>query len=147
MNMSRTDIRKLLKYEFQLGHRASEAAKNINFAQGVKTVDESTARRWFSKFRNGDLNLDDKPRPGQPRKINWRSVVNVIELDPTMTTQMLAGAAQFTGNCSKMANPSTLRSTASNWTVFTENSGTAAFPSFSCRITPVPTSRAGRLKN
>lgn len=90
MNISRVDIRKLLKYEFQLGHRASEATKNINRAQGAKTVEESTVRRWFFKFRNGDLNLDDKPRPGQPRKINWHSVVNAIELDPTMTTQMLA---------------------------------------------------------
>lgn len=90
MNMSRADIQKLLKYEFQLGQPASEAAQNINRAQRAKTMEKSTARRWFSKFRYNDLNLEDKPQPGQPRKINWRTVVNATELDPTMKTQILA---------------------------------------------------------
>ena len=53
-----------MKYEFELGHNAKEAVTNINRAKGAGTVAYSTAKRWFSKFRSGNLETDDKKRSG-----------------------------------------------------------------------------------
>ena len=84
------DIRKLLKYEFELGHNAKEAVTNINRAKGAGTVAYSTAKRWFSKFRSGNLETDDKRRYGRPREVDRDAVVNTVEDHPSMTTRMLA---------------------------------------------------------
>ena len=80
------DIRKLLKYEFELGHNAKEAVTNINRAKGAGTVAYSTAKRWFSKFRSGNLETDDKKRSGRPREVDRDAVVNTMEDYPSMTT-------------------------------------------------------------
>ena len=59
MEKNRGDLRKLLKYEFQLGHNAKEAIANINRAKGAGTVAYRTAARWISKFRSGNLDVED----------------------------------------------------------------------------------------
>jgi transposase len=84
------DIRKLLKYEFELGHNAKETVTNINRAKGAGTVDYSTAKRWFSKFRSGNFETDDNKRSGRPREVDRDAVVNTVEDHPSMTTRMLA---------------------------------------------------------
>ena len=84
------DIRKLFKYEFELGHNAKEAVTNINRAKGAGTVAYSTAKRWFSKFCSGNVETDDKKRSGRPREVDRDAVVNTVEDHPSMTTRMLA---------------------------------------------------------
>uniref|UniRef100_A0A914D1S0 Mos1 transposase HTH domain-containing protein n=1 Tax=Acrobeloides nanus TaxID=290746 RepID=A0A914D1S0_9BILA len=83
------DIRKLLKYEFELGHNAKQAVTNINRAKGAETVAYTTAKRWFSKFRSGNLETDDKMRFGRPREVDRDAVVNTVEDHSSMTTHML----------------------------------------------------------
>ena len=84
------DIRKLLKYEFELGHNAKQAVTNINRAKGAETVAYTTAKRWFSKFRSGNLETDDKKRSDRPREVDRDAVVNTVEDHPSMTTRMLS---------------------------------------------------------
>uniref|UniRef100_A0A914CX78 Mos1 transposase HTH domain-containing protein n=1 Tax=Acrobeloides nanus TaxID=290746 RepID=A0A914CX78_9BILA len=84
------DIRKLLKYEFELDHNTKEAVTNINRAKRAGTVAYSTAKRWFSKFRSGNLKTDDKKRSGRPREVDRDTVVNTVEDHPSITTRMLA---------------------------------------------------------
>jgi transposase len=90
MEQNRGDMRKLLKYEFELGHNAKEAARNINRAKGDGTVEIRTAQRWFSKFRSGNLAVKDNSRSGRPREVDRVAVVNASEAHPSMTTRMLA---------------------------------------------------------
>ena len=84
------DIRKLLKYEFELGHNAKQVVTNINRAKGAETVAYTTAKKWFSKFRSGNLETDDKKRSGCPREVDRDAVVNTVEDHPSMTTRMLS---------------------------------------------------------
>lgn len=86
---NRGDIRKLLKYEFELGHTVKEAIENINRAKGAGTVAQRTAERWFSNFRSDKMDIDDKPRSGRPREVDRDAVVNAVEEHPSMTTRML----------------------------------------------------------
>jgi transposase len=83
-------IRNLLLYEYQLGHDARTAAANVNRAKGDNTVHQSTAFRWFAKFRNDNTDLNDQPRSGRPQEIDRDAVIEAIEEDPTMSTETLA---------------------------------------------------------
>jgi transposase len=92
MDLSKEDIRLLLQFQFKLRPymSASEAARNVCKAYGDGIVGESTARRWFKKFKDGGESLTDKERSGRPRKIDRQSVIEAIEDNPSMTTRMLA---------------------------------------------------------
>ncbi|KAI1720587.1 histone-lysine N-methyltransferase SETMAR [Ditylenchus destructor] len=90
MEKNRGVIRELLKYEFELGHSVKEAIENINRAKGVGTVAQRTAYEWYSKFKSGNLTIEDNPRAGRPREVDRAAVVNAVEEHPSMTTRMLA---------------------------------------------------------
>ena len=64
--MDKLNFRAILLYEFKLGHKGSEATRNINKAPGKNVVNERTVQRWFKKFRSGDISLEDKDRRGRP---------------------------------------------------------------------------------
>ena len=65
MNLSRGRIRVLLLHEFGLGHKATEAINNLCSTMGENVLSIRTAQHWFNRFKNGNLELDDLPRPGR----------------------------------------------------------------------------------
>uniref|UniRef100_A0A914CIN8 Mos1 transposase HTH domain-containing protein n=1 Tax=Acrobeloides nanus TaxID=290746 RepID=A0A914CIN8_9BILA len=62
---------------------------NINRAKGNGTVNRMTVWRWFSKFRNNQMDIADKKRSGRPREVDRVAVVNAIEVHPSMTTRIM----------------------------------------------------------
>lgn len=90
MSDQRLKIRQLLQYEYQLGHNAAEATKNICNAEGADSLNDSTARRWFQKFREGDFSLKDQPRTGRPVCIDSNELLTNIEENPTKSSRTLA---------------------------------------------------------
>ncbi|KAI1703227.1 histone-lysine N-methyltransferase SETMAR [Ditylenchus destructor] len=74
----KSDISELLKYEYELGHTVKEAIENINRAKGAGTVAQCTAYEWYSKFKSGNLTIEDNPRSGRPREVDRDAVVNKI---------------------------------------------------------------------
>uniref|UniRef100_A0A914EJP4 Mos1 transposase HTH domain-containing protein n=1 Tax=Acrobeloides nanus TaxID=290746 RepID=A0A914EJP4_9BILA len=87
MEKNKGVIQELLKYKYELGYNAKEATRNINRA---KKVDYATAKRWYSKFRSGKLDVADKKRSGRSREVDRVAVVNAVEAHPSMTLRMLA---------------------------------------------------------
>nr|CAD26968.1 transposase [Meloidogyne chitwoodi] len=83
-------IRERLLHEFQLGHTAAEAARNIKKALGDNALDESTARRWFTKFRTGDFSTDDGFRSGRPSTFETEPLRAAINENPATSTRKLA---------------------------------------------------------
>lgn len=77
-------------HEYELGHSAAEASRNINLAGGDGSIGESTARKWFHQFKAGDTSLSDKERSGAPSTLNKGAIAAAIEANPTLTTRMLA---------------------------------------------------------
>ena len=53
MNVQRRLIWEPILREFELGHNAAEATKNIGFAEGEDGVDHISVIRRFKKFRSG----------------------------------------------------------------------------------------------
>ena len=90
MNLSRREIRVLLLHEFRLGHKVTEAANNICSTMGEDVLSIRTAQHWFNRFKNGNLELDDLPRPGRPLELNVDLLKQLIEQDPRLTSRCLA---------------------------------------------------------
>ena len=59
--MSFSDFRSIFLYEFKLNQSDTETAGKINQAFGNDSVNESTVRRWFAKFRSENFSLEDEP--------------------------------------------------------------------------------------
>lgn len=87
---SKEHIRHCLLYEYQLGHTASEAERNICRAIGPGAVSNATAWRWFDRFRNKDFSLQDEPKSGRPMEIDLSQLRQAIESEPTQTTRDVA---------------------------------------------------------
>jgi hypothetical protein len=52
--MEKERNRNLMFHEFKCGHSAAAATRNICRIEGAGTIKESTCRRWFAKFLNGE---------------------------------------------------------------------------------------------
>lgn len=83
-------LRHCMLYEWQCGHDIDAAVSNICRALGEDTVSVWTCRRWFSRFRSGNLSLDDLPRSGRQRKCNSSALIALLEEDSRITTRDLA---------------------------------------------------------
>ena len=55
---------------FYRGQKAAEAARDICMVYGEGVIGESTARKWFAKFKNGNFDIDDTPRSGRPSEFD-----------------------------------------------------------------------------
>lgn len=90
MSVKKWQLRELIFKQFQLGHNATEAARNICAMTGKASTTDRTCQRWFAKFRSGNTHRKDKKRSGRPSTINKRALRRAIEADPSKTTRQLA---------------------------------------------------------
>ncbi|GBP66273.1 Mariner Mos1 transposase [Eumeta japonica] len=51
---------------------------------------EQMCRKWFARFKSGDFELDDKERPGQPKKFEDKELQGLLDVDSCQTLQELA---------------------------------------------------------
>ena len=99
-------IRHCMLYEFQLGRKANEAAKNICSALGQNTVGVSKCQRWFKKFREGNFSLNDESGRGRVSNFDQDALQALLVRNPQITQQELATAL----NCSQKTICNQLRS-------------------------------------
>jgi len=50
-------------------------------AYGENAVNYTTCKRWYPKFRQGDFNLEDKPRARYPQKIETDEFQALLNLN------------------------------------------------------------------
>ena len=84
-----------MRHEYHWGHSARTATDNI----GPDAVSYVTVRRWFSRFRQGSLELEDEPHPRRPVAVINDELLAAIESNPRLTTQDLSmkfGCSRFT---------------------------------------------------
>ena len=90
MDISRKELRLLLLHEFRLGHKATEATRNIcvTMVEGLLSYD--TAKHWFQRFKDGNFDFDDSPHPGRQIEIDIELLKELIEEEPRSTLYSLA---------------------------------------------------------
>lgn len=90
MENEKIHLRHVMLYEFRKGVSVGTAQKNIqdvylDCAPALRTV-----KKWFSRFRNGDFNMDDQPCSGRPSTIDDDIVSALVENNPRITTEEIA---------------------------------------------------------
>lgn len=90
MDVSKSTVRSCLLYDFKSGLSAAESQRRITDAFGDGTVSKTTAKDWFTRFRGGDFNLEDRPRSGRPSGIDDSLLQAAIEANPYQSTRELA---------------------------------------------------------
>ena len=81
MNVQRSLILKLMIYEFQRGHNAAAATKNICCEKDKSVDGQSTLTRWLKKICLDSENLDDQVRSVRPKTLDSEAVFQAIEVN------------------------------------------------------------------
>lgn len=77
-------IRHCMLYEFGHDKTASEAARSINKIY-PDTLSVRKCQRWFSRFKNGNFDLEDAFRSGKPATVDTEVIKASIEDNPCQT--------------------------------------------------------------
>ncbi|XP_026721594.1 histone-lysine N-methyltransferase SETMAR-like [Athene cunicularia] len=88
VQMSKQQFRQI--YEFKLGCKAVQAARNISEVYGQGSVNKRTVRLWFQKFRRGNFVLEDQECCGHPSAIDDDELKALVEVDTWTTVRELA---------------------------------------------------------
>ncbi|ETN73787.1 hypothetical protein NECAME_13419 [Necator americanus] len=77
-----THIRHVLLYEFESGHPAAEAHRNLSQVFGPEASSERSVRACFRRFKTGNKKFEDEPRSGRPTAISFDELKNLAEQHP-----------------------------------------------------------------
>ena len=80
----------ILIFEFNRGANAAEADRNICAVYGNNAIGESTARKWFSRFKEDRFDISDPPRSERPSGFDEDCLNALIQNDPRQCTRELA---------------------------------------------------------
>ncbi|GFS90743.1 histone-lysine N-methyltransferase SETMAR [Trichonephila clavipes] len=92
MSVNKVHLRHCILYEFQREINASVACKNlcVVFEKDIGNVRALSCQRWFSKFRAGDLSLQESDQSGRPSKIDNDVLRSMLENNPHLTSREIA---------------------------------------------------------
>lgn len=96
MSDEKSKIRPIIWFHWKCGLSAPKAAVAINQGLGGSTVSVRTVGFWFKRFNDGDESCEDQPRSGRPNLIDDNEIVKLIEEQPSISTQDIAGHLGFT---------------------------------------------------
>lgn len=83
-------LRGALLLLFDMKKTAAEAHRMLSDTYDEQAPSERSCRDWFKRFKNGDFDMKDKPRPGQPRKVEDADLQELLDENPDQTTNELA---------------------------------------------------------
>ena len=83
-------LREVLIYFFNLEKSAAESHRLLSEAYPECALSVSTCERWFVRFRSGDFDVEDKERPGQPKKFEDAELEALLDEDSCQTQEELA---------------------------------------------------------
>jgi len=80
----------LMLFYFRKGKNAAQTAKKICIVYGDSAVAESTVRKWFTRFRNDNFDLENRERSSRLAVIDDDQILTLIENNPRHTTRNIA---------------------------------------------------------
>jgi len=96
MERDKLFFRHVLLHYFDLKKTAATAHKLLFEAYGNCAPSERTCQEWFHRFKNGDFDVNDKERSGQPKKFEDTDLQALLDENSTQTLQELSAALNVT---------------------------------------------------
>ena len=59
-------LRHILIFYCRKGKKAAQAHRKLCVVYGDECSSERQCQNWFARFRSGNFNVEDEPRPGRP---------------------------------------------------------------------------------
>lgn len=88
--MEKFEIRVLLRHYWKQGFNATAATKKIWEVEGDNVVSDRTARNWFKRFNDCDIDLGDNARAGRPTTVDSEAIREAVESNPSKSTRRLS---------------------------------------------------------
>jgi [histone H3]-lysine36 N-dimethyltransferase SETMAR len=89
-------LREVLLYCFNWKKSEAEAHRMLVEVYCENAPTDKSCREWFRRFKDGDFSVEDKPRPGQPKKFEEKKLEALLDEDPTQTQDELADTLEVT---------------------------------------------------
>ena len=89
-------LREVLIFLFHSKKTAAEAHRELQKVYGDAALSETTCRDWFRRFKDGDFDVDDRPREGRPKTFEDAELEALLNEDPCQTQEQLASALGVT---------------------------------------------------
>ena len=74
----------------------AEAHWELQKVYGDAALSETTCRDWFCRFKDGDSDVDDRPREGRSKTFEDAELEALLDEDPCQTQEELASALWVT---------------------------------------------------
>ena len=85
-------LREVLLFMFNWKKSAVEAHEMIAEVYGQDIITVRACQKWFKRFKEGDLDLDNKDRGKPPKRFKDEELQALLDEDDTQTQQQLADA-------------------------------------------------------
>lgn len=85
-------LREVLLYHFFSKKSAAETHRLLVEAYGDHALSQTQCFEWFQRFKHGDFDIEDKERPGQPKKFEDTELMALLDENPCQTQGELAKA-------------------------------------------------------
>lgn len=92
MERDKYHFRHLILWCFDQKKSAAGAHRAICETYGDPALSLSTCEFWFRRFKNGDFDVSDKERSGQPKKFEDDELQSLLDENPAQTLNELAEA-------------------------------------------------------
>ncbi|UYV70793.1 hypothetical protein LAZ67_8000633 [Cordylochernes scorpioides] len=82
--------------------KSSRSSSGICNVHGKCVIGERAAQKWFAKFKNGDLDLEDTPRSGRPSELMSTRTLRILchQLDKLVDLEQLKENFYYVRHCS-----------------------------------------------
>ena len=80
----------MLPFRLPIEKNAAEAQEMIYAALGKDIVSYSTCKKWYQQFKNGNFDLHDEERTGQPKKVEDEELKQLLEENSCHTQSEVA---------------------------------------------------------
>ena len=89
-------LREVLIFFFHSKKTATEVHRELQKVYGDSALSKITCCDWFRRFKDGDFDVDDRPRGGRPKTFEDAELEALLDEDPCQTQEDLALALAVT---------------------------------------------------
>ncbi len=82
--------RHVLYFLFRSGENATKATEKLNTVHGENFISIRTAQKWFKKFKEGAVSVEDMPRSGRPIEFDNEVLKNLVDAEPQLNVDEIA---------------------------------------------------------